>query len=188
MAPIYWASFAFVLRDELSDYIAVADVDLEIRPFAESDWGEVWGILEPVFRAGRTYPQPRDISEPQARVVWLEAARETFVAMLGGRLVGTYYIKDNAPGQGSHVCNCGYMVAESARRAGVGEALCVHSIQRGGELGYRAMQFNLVVSTNVGSVALWKKRGFQTVGILPGAFYDPEVGHVDALVMYLQLS
>jgi len=98
--------------------------------------------------------------------------------------VGTYLLKPNQPGQGSHVANCGYMVARAASGRGIGEAMCRHSLEEARRLGFRAMQFNFVVSTNTRAVALWKKCGFSVVGTVPQAFRHPTLGLVDAHVMH----
>ena len=105
-----------------------------------------------------------------------------------GQIIGTYYLKKNQPGAGSHVCNCGYMVPAVAQGRGVATAMCLHSQQVAVELGYKAMQFNLVVATNTVAVTLWQKLGFQVVGRLPKAFHHPVHGYVDALVMYKWLN
>jgi L-amino acid N-acyltransferase YncA len=159
-----------------------------IRDAAGRDFDAIWPIFRAVVSAGETYPYPRETSFDEARRLWLDQPRQTLVAESGDRIVGTYYIKDNQPGLGSHVCNCGYMVAEDSRCRGVGEAMGRHSLRRARALGYRAMQFNLVVSTNTPSVRLWHKLGFVTVGRLPGAFAHPELGDVDALVMFRALD
>jgi len=163
---------------------------IRIRPFEASDWPAVWGILEPVFRAGETYAVPRDLSEEEARRFWTGEEREAFVADEGAGegLLGTYFLKANQAGPGDHVCNCGYAVAVEARGRGLGARLCEHSQQMAVERGFRAMQFNLVVATNAGAVALWERLGFAVVGTLPGAFLHPELGFVDAHVMYKDLG
>ena len=161
---------------------------MDIRPYQESDWDQVWAIIGRVFRAGETYPYPPDITEAEARKAWIEAPQETYVAADDGRILGTYYIRPNQPGLGSHVCNCGYIVAEEARGRGVASRLCEHSQQIAVETGYRAMQYNLVVSTNEVAVRLWKKMGLQVIGILPHAFNSRSAGYVDALVMYKELQ
>jgi len=103
-------------------------------------------------------------------------------------VLGTYVIRPNQPGQGSHVSNCGYVVSDAARGMGVASALCEHSQQEALRMGFRAMQFNFVVSTNEGAVRLWRKMGFEIVGTLPGAFRHPRHGFVDAYVMFKQLQ
>jgi ribosomal protein S18 acetylase RimI-like enzyme len=159
-----------------------------IRSFEDQDWAAVWRIVKPVFRAGETYAFAPDISEAEARQVWIEAPMATFVA-LGEHedMLGTYYIKPNQPGLGDHVCNCGYIVSANARGRGVASDMCRHSQQEAVSRGFRAMQYNLVVSTNSGAVRLWKKHGFDVAGTLPGAFRHPRFGFVDAYVMYKQM-
>jgi len=159
-----------------------------IRTFQQSDWPEAWAILQPVFRAADTYSFPPDMTEQEAFRVWVELPAETFVAEdAQGQLLGSYYLKANQPGQGAHVCNCGYVVAELARGKGIASAMCEHSQREAVKLGFRAMQFNLVVSTNTGAVRLWEKHGFAIVGTLPQAFRHPVAGYVDAYIMYKNL-
>jgi GNAT superfamily N-acetyltransferase len=104
-----------------------------------------------------------------------------------GRMLGTYYIKENQPGLGSHVCNCGYVVAADAQGRGIATAMCEHSQREARAMGFRAMQFNLVVSTNTRAICLWQRLGYDIVATLPGAFRHSRLGYVDALVMYKSL-
>ena len=162
---------------------------MEIRNYRESDWCQVWPIIETVFRAGETYAFPPGITEQEAHKAWIETPQETYVATKGdGEILGTYYIKPNQPGLGSHVCNCGYIVSEGARGKGLASKMCEHSQQVAVDLGFRAMQYNLVVSTNAGAIRLWQKHGFQIIGNLPKAFKSKSAGYVDALVMYKELK
>jgi ribosomal protein S18 acetylase RimI-like enzyme len=157
---------------------------MEIVRMQASDWPGVWAILEPTFREGTTYAFETGITEIEAHRYWVEFPRATFIARVDGEILGTYYIKPNQPGQGAHVCNCGYVVAERARGQGIASALCEHSQETARGMGFRAMQYNLVVATNTAAVRLWQKHGFHIVGTLPGAFKHPEHGYVDAHVMY----
>lgn len=126
-----------------------------IRPFQDADWPALWSVLEPVFRAGDTYSFAADISESDARRAWVELPSSTFVAESdAGQVLGTYYIKPNQPGQGAHVCNCGYVVGAAARGQGIASLMCEHSQQVASAQGLRAMQYNLVVSTNESAVIL----------------------------------
>jgi ribosomal protein S18 acetylase RimI-like enzyme len=102
-------------------------------------------------------------------------------------VLGTYYIRPNQSGGGRHVCNCGYVTASEAAGRGVARAMCAHSLEHARARGYRAMQFNFVVSTNTRAVALWQAMGFSIVGRLPGAFAHPALGDVDAFVMFQAL-
>ena len=158
--------------------------EMIIRPVKSSDHQALWDIVRPVFRAGETYAVKRDISRSAALNMWCSAPRATYVAEEQGRLLGTYYIKTNAQGGGSHVCNCGYVTAEAAQGRGVARALCLRSQEQAIKLGYTAMQYNMVLASNAGAVALWHKLGFETVGELPRVFEHPTKGFVDAYVMY----
>ncbi|NNF67844.1 MAG: GNAT family N-acetyltransferase [Gammaproteobacteria bacterium] len=162
---------------------------IEIREFENADWPATWAILEPVFRQGKTYSFAADMSEAEAQHVWVKAPEETFVAENNsGEILGTYFIKPNQPGQGDHVCNCGYVVAESARGQGIASKMCEHSQAEAMKRGYRAMQYNLVVATNSDAVRLWQKLGFEIIGTLPEAFRHPGKGYVDAHIMYKLLK
>ena len=162
---------------------------INIRRFEENDWPAVWQIIEPVFRTGETYAFPRDISEEEAHKAWVSVPKATYVAVdQEDTVLGTYYIKPNQPGQGDHICNCGYIVAENARGQGIASQMCEHSQREAVAHGYRAMQYNLVVSTNLDAVHLWKRHGFDVIGTIPQAFRHPRQGFVDAFVMYKQLS
>ena len=157
---------------------------LQIRPYAAADWPAVWALLEPVFRAGETFPHDPAISEAEARVTWVEQSQVVMVAVnAAGAVVGTYYLRPNSLALGAHVANAGYVVAQHCRRQGIGSRLCQHSLQAARRLGFRAMQFNLVVSTNSAGIRCWQRNGFQVVGTLPAAFRHRQLGYVDALVM-----
>ena len=159
-----------------------------IKLFAEQDWPQVWRMIEPVLRAGDTYAYPTDITEDQAYTAWIQAPLATYVAVdQSSDIVGIYYLKTNQPGQGSHVCNCGYIVAAQTRGKGLGAALCRHSQAEAVSRGFRAMQFNLVVSTNEPAVRLWLSLGFEIVGSLPKAFNHARLGFVDAFIMFKAL-
>jgi ribosomal protein S18 acetylase RimI-like enzyme len=158
-----------------------------IRAAGEEDREAIWGILEPVIRAGETYTLPRGMSREDALAFWFAEGHEVFVAEDSAEIVGTYFLKANQKGGGSHVANCGYITAPSASGRGVASAMCEHSLERARARGFRAMQFNFVVSTNERAVRLWQKHGFEIVGRLPGAFLHPAAGYVDAFVMYREL-
>ena len=161
---------------------------LLIREASDEDFDAIWPIFHEVASAGETYAFPRNTTKEEARRLWIEVPRKTFVAVETGEIQGTYYIKTNQGGPGGHVCNCGYMVALSGRGRGLATAMCEHSQRVATELGYKAMQFNLVASSNVGAVRLWHRLGFETVGRLPRAFRHPRHGYVDAFVMYKWLQ
>lgn len=165
---------------------------MDIREVVTEDvdqvWDQIWPIFHEIAAAGETYAYPQDITRAQAQKLWMEDPAKTYVAEEDGHILGTYYIKTNQAGPGSHVCNCGYMVSSQARGRGLATAMCEHSQKRAREQGYKAMQFNFVAATNEGAIRLWNKLGFATVGRLPRAFNHPARGYVDALIMYKWLE
>ncbi|MEI9980732.1 MAG: GNAT family N-acetyltransferase [Edaphobacter sp.] len=160
---------------------------LMIRPAEERDSGPIWSILEPVIRAGETYTLPRDLSREDAIAYWFSDGHEVFIAEEEGTVLGTYYLRANQRGGGSHVANCGYMTSQAAMGRGVARMMCEDSLGRARSRGFRAMQFNFVVRSNERAVRLWESFGFAVVGTLPRAFLHPDLGYVDAYVMYREL-
>lgn len=163
---------------------------VHIRPYEQNDWPALWSMIKPVFRAGESYPYPSDITEQDTIKIWIETPAATYISIdeITGEITGTYYIKPNQPGRGRHICNCGYIVGETARGKGVAAALCLHSQQIAQEMNFRAMQFNLVVSTNEAAVALWQKLGFEIMATIPEAFEHNSKGYVDAHIMFKKLK
>jgi ribosomal protein S18 acetylase RimI-like enzyme len=160
---------------------------VHIRKAESRDAAAIAAIILPIIRAGATYALDADMSEPEAMAYWMAPDKETFVAEEDGAIIGTYYMRPNQGGGGRHVCNCGYMTLPAANGRGVARRMCEHSLEHARARGYRAMQFNFVVSTNERAVRLWQSLGFEIVGRLPAAFKHPSAGYVDAFVMYRQL-
>ncbi len=157
---------------------------ITIREATIDDFDKIWPIFHEVTAAGGTYPYPQDTSKEQAIDIWLVVPRKTYLLVENNNILGTYYLKTNQLGAGSHVCNCGYMVSSAARGRGLATKMCEHSQKIAKDLGYKAMQFNFVASTNHSAIKLWNKLGFEIVGRLPKAFKHPNKGYIDALVMY----
>ena len=157
---------------------------MDIRRATDDDHIGVWEILEPVFRAGDTYTIDADISRADALAYWFDVQKQTFVAEADGQIIGTYYIRANQAGGGAHVCNCGYMTHPAARGQGVARAMLEHSLDLAPRIGYRAMQYNFVVSTNTRAVQTWQRYGFDIVGTLPMAFHHPQMGLLWKLIVY----
>lgn len=160
----------------------------DIRAAGDPDWPAIWTMLEPVFRAGETYAVDPDISETAARALWLDAPAATFIAQdPDGTPLGTSYIKANFAGGADHICNCGYVTSAQAAGRGVATAMCIHSQSAARDLGFAAMQFNLVLASNTRAVALWHRLGYETVGQLQNAFRHPTLGLVNAHIMWKAL-
>jgi L-amino acid N-acyltransferase YncA len=158
-----------------------------IRPATETDRDGIWQIFHMVVAAGDTYGFDPNISRLDALAYWLRADTHTYVAEKDREIVGTYILRPNQPGGGAHVANAAFMVAVHARGKGVGRAMGEHSLSEARRLGFRAMQFNFVVSTNESAMRLWQQLKFKIVGTLPGAFRHPTKGYVDVYVMFRSL-
>jgi L-amino acid N-acyltransferase YncA len=161
---------------------------LVIREDQGGEEESVWRILAEVVAEGDAYALDADTTREEALAFWYQPGARRFVTESGGRVVGAYFLRPNQPGRGSHVANAAYLVATQARGMGVGRAMGEHSIREARRLGYRAMQFNFVVSTNVAAVRLWSDLGFATIATLPAAFRHPTQGFVDVLVMFRSLA
>lgn len=160
---------------------------MQIRSARSEDAAAIWSIIGPTIRAGETYALDPAMNEEAALAYWLGKDRETFVAEEDGMVLGTYYLRANQAGGGDHVANCGYMTGAAATGKGIARRMCEHSLDHARSRGFRAMQFNFVVSTNERAVRLWQSLGFEVVGRLPRAFRHPREGDVDALVMFRAL-
>ena len=164
-----------------------------IRRAEAADARAIAELILPIIKAGASYSLDPEMSEADALAYWMGPDKETFVAEDEGRtrdegqIVGTYYMRPNQAGGGSHVCNCGYMTSPAAAGRGIASQMCDHSLEHARARGYRAMQFNFVVSTNERAIRLWRRKGFEIVGRLPAAFRHPTAGYVDALVMHRTL-
>jgi len=161
---------------------------ITIRTAEATDWDQIWPIVREVFQSGTTYAYPPETNKAEAYEIWMTTPTATYVAISDENVAGTYYIKPNQPGLGSHVCNAGYMVSSTARGRGIGRALCAHSLIEAVKLGFKAMQYNLVVVTNWYAIKLWKDMGFEIIGTLPQAFNHKAKGLVDAHIMYRLLE
>ncbi|NTX40270.1 GNAT family N-acetyltransferase [Myxococcus sp. CA033] len=160
---------------------------MRLRRAEAADATGIAAIIIPTIREGTTYALDANMSEADALAYWMGPDKETFVAEEDGVILGTYFIRPNQAGGGRHVCNCGYMTSAAATGRGIARRMCAHSMEHARSRGYRAMQFNFVVSTNERAVKLWQALGFEIVGRLPLAFQHPTAGEVDAFVMHQPL-
>jgi len=160
---------------------------MQIRPASDADHDAIWKTFHEIVATGDTYALDPKISREDALAYWFSTDTRTYVVERDGQILGTYILRSNQLGPGAHVANAAFMVAPEAQGYGVGRAMAEHCLSEARRLGFRAMQFNFVVSTNTPAIHLWQKLGFEIVGTLPGAFCHPRKGYVDAYVMYRSL-
>ncbi len=160
---------------------------VDLRIATPRDGEALWGLFSVILAEGTTYVPDEKTSQSSFLSDWFGRGGEQWVAESHGQPVGAYTLRPNQPGRGAHVATAGYGVGAAARGLGVGLALGAHSIERARALGYAAIQFNLVVSTNTSAVRLWKRLGFEVLATLPGAYQHAVLGPVDAYVMWRSL-
>ena len=157
---------------------------INIRDATDADLDAIWEIFREVIVSGETYPLDPNTSRLDALAYWYQREAHVYVAENDGEIVGSYTLHANQSGGGEHVANAGFIVAASGRGQGIGRAMGEHCLKEARRLGFRAMQFNFVISTNESAVKLWQDLGMKIVGTLPGAFRHPKHGCVDVYVMY----
>ena len=161
---------------------------MEIRPATPADEQAIWEIFQAVIAPGDTFAFEPNATREDFRSYWLGPQTRVYVAEKDSRILGSYILRPNQPGLGGHVANAGYMVSPRARGLGVGRRLGEHSLLEARRVGYRAIQFNFVVSTNTVAVELWKSLGFRILATLPDAYRHSRLGYVDAYVMHRSLE
>ncbi|MBP0461107.1 GNAT family N-acetyltransferase [Streptomyces montanisoli] len=162
---------------------------MHIREAHAQDWAAIWPFFHTIVAAGETFTYPCDLDQEQGRGWWLLAPPDRTVVAVdeAGTVVGTAKMNRNQAGNGSHVASASYMVDPAHAGRGIGRALCAYSLEWAREAGFRAMQFNAVVETNVHAVALYRSLGFAVVGTVPEAFRHPAEGYVGLHVMHRAL-
>lgn len=161
--------------------------EIKIRKARLEDYDSIWTIIEEVIQKGDTYVFETDSSKEEMLSYWCGREKHTYVAVFNNEVIGTFIIKDNFPGLGAHIANASYMVPENASGKGVGSAMGKYSLEEAKRLGYKAMQFNIVVKSNVRAIRLWKKLGFEVIGEIPEAFNHKTKGFTNALIMWRKL-
>ncbi len=159
----------------------------EIRSATDSDKRAVWQIIRAVISTGDTYVFAPDSSEDEMLTYWFAPEKHVYVAEENGDVLGTFWLKPNQPGLGSHVCNAAYMVAPDAAGKGIGRKMAEYSLDEARRLGFSAMQFNFVVASNTAAVRLWQSIGMEIIGEIPDAFDHRENGLTNAYIMYRKL-
>jgi GNAT superfamily N-acetyltransferase len=172
----------------MNAYTSGTDCPLfEIRKALPGDRGAVWKIIRSVLAGGDTYVFPPESTEEEMMEYWFSPEKHSYVAIVDGEIMGTFWLKPNYPGLASHIANAAYMVAPAAMGKGIGRRMGEYSIDEARRLGYLAMQFNFVVKTNTAAVKLWKSLGFEVLGEIPDAFAHIEKGLTNAYIMYRKL-
>ena len=161
--------------------------DLIIRAARNGDLDDIWRLWKEIMDQKVYFPHDETWTRYDIEKSWINLNNHCYVAESEGKIVGGYILKPNQPGYGNHIANASYLVDTKFRGGGIGNKLCEHSIDAAKSHGYRGMQFNLVVSTNIGAIKIWKRHGFEIIGTIPEGFYHDEKGYVDAMIFYKNL-
>lgn len=162
-------------------------MDIEIRKATASDYDSIWEIIKAVISTGDTYVFAPDSSREKMLSIWCGTDKHTYVALAEQHIVGTFFMKDNQPDLGNHIANAGYMVSPSFSKSGIGRRMAEFSLKEAKNLGYTAMQFNIVIKSNDRAVKLWQKLGFEIIGEIPDAFRHAQLGLTNAYIMYRRI-
>ena len=157
---------------------------IKIRKAKDTDFEDIWDIFHQVVKKGDTFAFAPKATKEDCRTLWMSPSFYTYVAGFQNKILGTYILRQNQPGLGGHVANAAYMVHPGAYGQGIGSAMGCHSIKQAKKLGFSAIQFNFVVSTNLVAIQLWLKLGFKIVGTVPKAFNHQKLGFVDIYIMH----
>lgn len=157
---------------------------IKIRKVKDTDFEAIWEIFHQVVKRGDTFAFDPKSNKEDCRTLWMSPLVHTYVAELNSKILGTYILRKNQPGLGGHVANAAYMVHPEAHGQGIGKVMGNHSIKQTKKLGFSALQFNFVVSTNIVAIQLWLKLGFKIVGTVPKAFNHQKLAFVDVYIMH----
>jgi ribosomal protein S18 acetylase RimI-like enzyme len=160
---------------------------IELRKADDQDKPAIWKIINAVIAGGDTYVFAPDSSEEEMMAYWFTPDKHNYVAILDDKVVGTFWLRANQPGLGSHIANAAYMVAPDAGAKGIGRQMAEFSLKEARRLGFAAMQFNFVVKSNAVAVKLWQSLGFEIIGEIPDAFDHARDGMTNAYIMYRKL-
>lgn len=162
-------------------------VKVYIRTARATDLEQIWNLWKEIMDQKIYYPYDETYTKKDIEKSWINLNNWCYVAEKNKKIIGAYILKDNQPGYGKHIANAAYMVDTTVRGKGIGTQLCIHSLMEAKKIGYKAMQFNLVVSTNTSAVKVWLSQGFKIIGTVPEGFYHFEKGYVDAYIFYKKL-
>jgi GNAT superfamily N-acetyltransferase len=160
---------------------------IEIRKATDADKPTIGKIMKAVVATGDTYTLDPNSTEEELVQTWFSPNMHTYVALLDGEIVGTFFLRANQAALGAHVGNAGYMVKPDVYSKGIGRHMGEWSLNECRRLGFHSLQFNFVVKTNERAVKLWESIGMQIIGEIPEAFNHKELGLVNAYIMYQKL-
>lgn len=158
-------------------------MSITVRGYTDADLPALREIWNQVVDDGVAFPQEDDLTDDTARDFFAQQSF-TAVAERDGEVVGLYILHPNNEGRCGHIANASYAVRRDIRGGGIGRALVTHCLEQGKQLGFRILQFNAVVASNLNAIALYRSLGFVQLGVIPGGFRLPDGSYEDILPFY----
>ncbi len=153
-----------------------------IREHTEADLKQMITIWNEIVEEGIAFPQ-EDCLDMESGKAFFAAQSYTGVADADGKIVGLYILHPNNVGRCGHLCNASYAVSSSVRGQHIGEKLVTDCLKKAKELGFRVLQFNAVVESNIHARHLYERLGFVQLGTIPGGFRMKD-GHYENICPY----
>lgn len=145
-------------------------VNVKIRKYKLDDLSQVIAIWNEVVDEGNAFPQ-EELLDMETGKAFFEGQTYTAVAEgENGQILGLYILHPNNVGRCGHICNASYAVSSKIRGLHIGERLVLDCLEKGKEYGFRLLQFNAVVSTNIHARHLYERLGFRQLGTIPEGF------------------
>ena len=155
---------------------------MNVRKYTEKDLPEIIRIWNEVVEDGIAFPQ-EELLDMESGSAFVSGQSYTGVAEENGRILGLYILHPNNVGRCGHICNASYAVSKESRGLHIGEQLVLDCLKMGKELGFRVLQFNAVVESNIHARHLYERLGFSQLGTIPGGFRMKD-GHYENICPY----
>ncbi len=155
---------------------------MQIRAYTRADLAQMIPIWNEIVEEGIAFPQ-EDCLDRESGSAFFASQSYTGVADTDGKIVGLYILHPNNVGRCGHICNASYAVSSSVRGQHIGEKLVLDCLKKAKELGFRVLQFNAVVESNIHARHLYERLGFVQLGTIPGGFRMKD-GHYESICPY----
>ena len=157
-----------------------------IREFQKQDMPQMIAIWNEVVEDGNAFPQEEFLDEKKGND-FFSSQSYTAVAQENGEILGLYILHPNNIGRCGHICNASYAVASRCRGRHIGEKLVLDCMKKGRELGFRILQFNAVVETNIHARRLYERIGFHQLGTIKNGFRLKDGSYANICPYYIEL-
>ena len=145
---------------------------------------EVWNE---VVRDGIAFPQEDELDLTTGDEFFRAQSFTGLAVDESGDVLALYILHPNNVGRCAHIANASYAVRSDMRGRHLGELIVKHSIDTARELGFRILQFNAVVATNVHARHLYRRLGFTELGTIPEGFRMPDGSYADIVPQYITI-